>query len=307
MAFPSRCTAIVVGLFILTIFFAYCLTTWKSNSVKKVTKLESVRNLKKRLPKAIIIGTSKSGTRALLVILKIHPDVKACPEEVHFFNREENYMLGLEWYRGRMPKSRADQLTIEKSPGYFTTKNVPERVYNMSKDIKLLVIVRDPTTRAISEYTQFANKANNSALPKFEDYVTRKRIIVNSERGIVKSGVYINHLRRWLKFFPLSQIHFVSGESLIKNPAAEIKPVEKFLHLRPLITEKNFYFNKTKGFPCFIGKIGSDGKKRTGCLKGSKGRRHVVVRNETVKLLQRYYRPYNHALYKVVGRDFHWA
>lgn len=263
-------------------------------------------NLKKHLPKAIVIGSNKSGTRALLDILTMHPDIEACPDEVRFFHREENYVLSLGWYRARMPKSTEDQLTIEKSPAHFITRSVPERVYNMSKHIKLLVIVRDPTIRAISEYTQLALKPN-STLPKFEDYVTKDQNIVNKERGIVKSGVYIKHLYRWLKFFPLSQIHFVSGEQLIRNPATEIKLVETFLNLRPMITEKNFYFNKTKGFPCFIGKIGLRGKKKTGCLKGTKGRKHAPVANYVVKLLQDYYKPFNQALYKVVGRAFHWA
>jgi len=327
MPVSSRCFALVVSLLILFIFFGYCLTTWNNDTTKKIVskdlnkfdELSNVpkksaflsvinegANLKKRLPKAVIIGSNKSGTRALLVILKMHPDIKACPDEVHFFNREENYLLGLEWYRARMPKSTGDQLTIEKSPAYFTTRSVPERVYNMSKNIKLLVIVRDPTIRAISEYTQLVLKPNSS-LPKFEDYVTKNRNTVNKERGIVKSGVYIKHLNRWLKFFPLAQIHFVSGEQLIRNPATEIKLVEKFLNLRPLITEKNFYFDKTKGFPCFIGKIGLHGKKKNGCLKGAKGRKHVPVANDVVKLLQDYYRPFNQALYKVVDRDFHWA
>ena len=190
MPVSSRYFALVVFLLILIIFFGYCLTTWNSGTTKKI--VNDGANWKKRLPKAIIIGSSKSGTRALLVILKVHPDIKACPDEVHFFNREENYQRGLEWYRARMPKSTGNQLTIEKSPAYFITRSVPERVYNMSKNIKLLVIVRDPTIRAISEYTQLALRPNSS-LPKFEKYVTKNQRTVNNERGIVKSGVYIKH------------------------------------------------------------------------------------------------------------------
>lgn len=115
MALPSRCSAIVLGLFILSIFFTYCFTTWKSKSAKKVAKLQNGAILKKHLPKAIIIGSGKSGTRALLVILKIHPDIKACPKEVNFFNRDENYKQGLNWYRSQMPNSREDQLTVKIS------------------------------------------------------------------------------------------------------------------------------------------------------------------------------------------------
>jgi len=51
----------------------------------------------RRLPQAIIIGVKKSGTRALLEFLRIHPDVRAPGPEVHFFDR--NYNRGLDWYR----------------------------------------------------------------------------------------------------------------------------------------------------------------------------------------------------------------
>lgn len=52
---------------------------------------------RRRLPGVIIIGAKKSGTRALLEFLKIHPDVRAAGPETHFFDRF--YDRGLDWYR----------------------------------------------------------------------------------------------------------------------------------------------------------------------------------------------------------------
>lgn len=298
----SKCFASITILFVLTIFFFYWLT-WFSSSRKTEPNLHVFT---KRLPKAIIIGSNKSGTRALLVFLKVHPDIRACSYEVHFFDRDENYSQGLEWYRQSMPKSFPHQLTIEKTPAYFLTEQVPKRIFSMSKDVKLLVIVRDPTERAISDYTQLSLKSTGSVLPPFEEYVLKDENVINESRSVVKFGLYIKYLKQWMKYFPLSQIHFVSGENLVQNPAAELKLIEKFLNLRPMITEKNFYFNKTKGFPCFIGKIGLHGKRKRGCLGNKKGRKHVPVRNDVRAMLRDYYRPFNEELYKVVGRNFHW-
>lgn len=307
----TKLSAIAALVSVLSSLFVYYITFYasKGRTIPENNFTNGISNntgnLEKRLPKAIIIGSAKSGTRALLVFLKIHPDVRACPYEVHFFDRDENYALGLEWYRKRMPKSTSNQVTIEKSPGYFVSTNAPERVFNMSKDVKLLVIVRDPTQRAISDYTQLALRPNSS-LPRFEDYVMRNNNILSTERGVVKFGVYIRYLWNWMKFFPLSQIHFVSGEELVENPTAELKLVERFLTLRPVINENNFYFDKKKGFPCFIGKIGFDGKTKSGCLKGSKGRKHTPVSQHILTRLHNYYQPYNEELYKVVKRNFHW-
>ncbi len=51
----------------------------------------------RRLPDAIIIGVKKSGTRALLEYLRLHPRVRAPGPEIHFFDRY--YTRGLDWYR----------------------------------------------------------------------------------------------------------------------------------------------------------------------------------------------------------------
>jgi len=53
-----------------------------------------------------------------------------------------------------MPTTLDGELTMEKTPSYFVTRSVPSRMYNMSADVRLVVVVRDPVTRAISDYTQ---------------------------------------------------------------------------------------------------------------------------------------------------------
>lgn len=51
----------------------------------------------KKLPNVLIIGVKKSGTKALVEFLKIHPDVSAPANEIHYFSR--NFHKGLDWYR----------------------------------------------------------------------------------------------------------------------------------------------------------------------------------------------------------------
>ena len=55
------------------------------------------------LPGCIVIGARKAGTRALLTYLDLHPHLRTAKNEVHFFDDDENYMQGLEWYRKKMP------------------------------------------------------------------------------------------------------------------------------------------------------------------------------------------------------------
>jgi len=86
------------------------------------------------LPDTLIIGVKKSGTRALLEFIRLHPDVRAAGSEVHFFDR--HYQRGIRWYRHHMPYTIEGQITMEKTPSYFVTKEVPQRVYHMNPATK---------------------------------------------------------------------------------------------------------------------------------------------------------------------------
>ncbi|XP_067345166.1 heparan sulfate glucosamine 3-O-sulfotransferase 2-like [Channa argus] len=255
----------------------------------------------KKLPNAIIVGVKKGGTRAVLEFIRIHPDVRAAGTETHFFDR--NYDRGLEWYRGLMPRTLESQITMEKTPSYFVTKETPHRISAMSRDTKLIVVVRDPVTRAISDYTQTLTKTPD--LPSFQELAFRNQTlgIVDMSWNAIRIGLYALHLENWLHYFPLAQIHFVSGERLITDPAGELARVQDFLGLKRIVTDKHFYFNRTKGFPC-LKKPESSGSPR--CLGKSKGRTHVQIDRDAIEQLRDFYRPYNVKFYEMVGHDFKW-
>lgn len=262
-----------------------------------------------RLPKALIVGVNNGGTRVLLDILARHPNVKACSREVHFFDRQENYKLGLDWYSSQMPLSLEADIAIERTPAYFITDDAPRLIHKMSPSVKLLVVVRDPTVRAISDYAQLFDKYKGE-IPPFEEYVTEdsQHRVLKTYSKVVNTGVYTSHLRDWLKYFPLEQIHFVNGELLASDPVQEMKKVEKFLALKPFIDEKLFYFNKTKGFPCLAPASKINGENTvSGCsLSDIKRRPHPAVNEDVLTLLRDYYRPFNEEFYSIIRRNFGW-
>ncbi|MBN3303904.1 HS3SA sulfotransferase, partial [Amia calva] len=255
----------------------------------------------KKFPQAIIIGVKKGGTRALLEFLRIHPDVRAVGAEPHFFDRF--YDKGLDWYRNLMPRTLDGQITMEKTPSYFVTKEAPRRVFSMSRDTKLIVVVRDPVTRAVSDYTQTLSK--NPGLPAFQQLAFKNTStgLIDTAWSAVRIGIYAKHLENWLQFFPLSRFLFVSGERLVSDPAGEMGRVQDFLGLKRVITDKHFYFNETKGFPCLKKPEGSS---RPRCLGKSKGRPHPHIPPEVLHRLRDFYRPFNLKFYQMTSQDFGW-
>nr|XP_061805774.1 heparan sulfate glucosamine 3-O-sulfotransferase 2-like [Nerophis lumbriciformis] len=270
-------------------------TRWVKNSSS------TQRYGNKKLPSVLIVGVKKGGTRAVLEFIRIHPDVRALGTEPHFFDR--NYDRGLGWYRGLMPRTLEGQITLEKTPSYFVTREAPRRISSMSQQIKLIVVVRNPVTRAISDYTQTLSKKPD--IPTFEELAFKNRSlgVVDTSWNAIRIGMYILHLENWLRYFRLSQMHFVSGERLITDPAGEMGRIQDFLGLKRIISDKHFYFNRTKGFPC-LKKPESSGQPR--CLGKSKGRTHVQIEREVIEQLQEFYRPFNVKFFETVGQDFKW-
>ncbi|CAL1599036.1 unnamed protein product [Knipowitschia caucasica] len=256
----------------------------------------------RKFPQAIIIGVKKGGTRALLEFLRIHPDVRAVGAEPHFFDRF--YEKGLEWYRTLMPRTLEGQITMEKTPSYFITKEAPRRVFSMDRHTKLIVVVRDPVTRAVSDYTQTLTKS--PGLPSFQNLAFRNSTtgLIDTSWSAVRIGIYAKHLENWLRYFPLSKFLFVSGERLVTDPAGEMGRVQDFLGLKRVVTDKHFYFNQTKGFPCLKKPEGSS---RPRCLGKSKGRPHPQIPAHVLLRLRDFYRPFNLKFYQMTGQDFGWA
>ncbi|XP_008312576.1 heparan sulfate glucosamine 3-O-sulfotransferase 3A1 [Cynoglossus semilaevis] len=276
-------------------------TSGRVSSPRFAGKLSPLGEGSKKLPQALIIGVKKGGTRALLEFLRVHPDIRAVGAEPHFFDR--NYDNGLEWYRELMPKTLEGQITMEKTPSYFVTREAPARISAMSRDTKLIVVVRDPVTRAISDYTQTLSKKPD--IPSFESLTFKNRTtgLIDTSWSAIQIGIYAKHLDNWLQYFPMGQILFVSGERLISDPAGELGRVQDFLGLKRIITDKHFYFNQTKGFPCLKK---AEGSSKPHCLGKTKGRTHPNIDPEVVQRLRDFYRPFNLKFYQMTGRFFGW-
>lgn len=58
-----------------------------------------LNEMSRKLPDCIIIGVKNGGASALLDIIGVHPDVEIAMEDINFFNQNNSFQKGLEWYR----------------------------------------------------------------------------------------------------------------------------------------------------------------------------------------------------------------
>jgi hypothetical protein len=111
-----------------------------------------------------MIGTMKSGTTALADALCHHPYIhraRTLPgepaehaKEVHFFEKDDAYEKGRSFYERHFERNLPPgHVSLDATPEYIYVQFVAERVHKMyGKDIKILVILRDPVERAISHW-----------------------------------------------------------------------------------------------------------------------------------------------------------
>lgn len=258
--------------------------------------------LAQRFPQAIIIGVRKGGTRALINMLKIHPEIFAARTEIHYFDRDENFFKGVQWYIEKMPFTNKNHITIEKSPSYFVVDHVPQRMSMLSQQLKLLLIVRNPVERVVSDFLQLDSKRlkKNGNRYTFEELVFRSSGAVNERYSPVSISMYDIHFQKWLKHFSLEQIHIVDGDALIENPIPELQKAEKFLGVSTYFNENMFYFNETKGFYCW---------KKSGkptCLGDAKGREHPNLSTSVRSKLQNFFSSHNENFFHLCQCHFRW-
>lgn len=106
-------------------------------------------------PNFLVVGGVKCGTYSLYRYLSQHRNVlTACKKEVGYFNNDARY-LNPTWYKKqfRMPRNRSAgrYLAIgEFTPSYCFSPCI-ERIVEYNASIKLIMMVRGPAARAVSQ------------------------------------------------------------------------------------------------------------------------------------------------------------
>jgi len=182
----------------------------------------------------------------------------------------------------------------------------------MSTPVRLIVVLRDPVTRALSDYTQASAKRRRET-PTFErlafvdvdDGGGNVSTTVNTSWRAIQIGLYAVHVRRWLSEFSIDQLHFVSGERLAADPSSVLSDVQNFLGLPRVITDEHFRFSREKGFPCIV-RDPQRAPDEVHCLGKTKGRRHPIIQPAVLKRLKEFFRPHNEDLYNLTNINFGW-
>jgi hypothetical protein len=188
-----------------------------------------------RLPNLIVIGAAKCGSSSLHYYLGNHPEIyMSRKKELAFFIKSQNWNKGVNWYKSQF--NTRSKICGETTPGYSYfpgIKGVPEMMYLVIPEAKIIYIIRDPIERIISAYIgRFAagkeNRSINIALENLEN------------NSLVYPSKYFMQLEQYLPFFEKSNIKVLALEDLKEKLSKTMKDVFLFLEVDDhFISEKN--------------------------------------------------------------------
>ena len=254
----------------------------------------------RKLPDILIIGFEKCGTVTLKSFLGIHPQilVPSLYKNYNLFNKGTN--LKVTQYTRNQKCTPAGKLRLEK----LSTWGTALKTYRVIPKVKLIAIVREPVERTMSHFVHRIAIGKEKKPYNFDktiaDMMSGKGPIKQTASVLFRQSQYIDRLRPWISKYGIRNIHIVDGGAFAKHPAMELQKVERFLGLKPYITEKNFVYNPAGTFYCL------KDRGKVSCMSKNKGRAHRSMSDETRTSLQRYYQPYNEDLFQTIGRRFPW-
>ena len=179
-----------------------------------------------RLPEFLGVGTQKGGTTYLYELLKRHPQVfLAEPKEQHFFSL--HWQRGVDWYRKQFASAAESQICGEITPYYLFHPEAPERIQSLLPNVKLIVLLRDPVERALSQYFH-SRRLGLDHLDLEEAFAAEAGRLHNSAEVLQQGLSHISHqqhsylsrsryeeqLQRFEAYFATDQILILKSEDL---------------------------------------------------------------------------------------------
>ena len=259
-------------------------------------KFKGITAAQRKLPDFLVIGGKRCGTTTLFEFLRQHQMI-AEPVIDHMGFFDDNYSIGINYYKSFFPiktEETAKKLDYDVTTSYLTSPFVAERVAKEIPNVKIIVLLRNPTSRAWSDYN--ASQKKDASEEEFQTYIDdelqeleasdfEEKVSKNDYNmsepfsNFIKKGLYAVYLKKWLKLFPRKNFLFISTESFSKDENKVFKQIFDFLGL------SNFEIHKLQRMS-----------------KGNYEKLNPKIKNK----LDLFFAPHNDELFKLINEKYDW-
>ena len=225
-----------------------------------------------RLPDFLGLGVQKGGTTTLHTLLAAHPQLMLPQKkELHFFTHR--YWRGKRWYGRQFRAATPDQKCGEITPYYLFHPLVAERIQRCCPKARLIVLLRDPVERALSQLfhsqrfglellpLERALAAEPERLRTAERALKRRqRHKSHQEHSYVARSRYELQLQGYEQLFPRDQLWIGRSEDLFERPEWVWRELLQWLELDVIpLPEMGVRANAGTGA---TGELGDDSRDR---------------------------------------------
>ena len=185
----------------------------------------------------------KCGTTSLHDILASHPDVFIPRNELFFFDIDDveqhpdffvhtphgwtdhdfeaHFDAYLAWYAKFFQAARPGQILGEDSTTYIASAKTPERIARLLPRVKIIIMLRDPASRAYSQYWHLVRTGR--AVYSFEN------CLQYTPGMLIQRSLYQPQIEKYLSLFPPDRIKIVLFEEFVQDMLPVVLDVCRFL------------------------------------------------------------------------------
>lgn len=266
-------------------------------------------------PDFMIVGAQKSGTTSLFRYLAEAPGIVGSqPKEVHFFDRDDNYRKGFNWYEKHfIAPFQKNVLFFEASPTYLFREKVPERLKSYNPNLKIIVLLREPISRAYSAWNMYRQWSEEGFIPhrmrkdikagyepplyktfykfgcpSFSDYIRLEKDLIKKgdtteEPSLLRRGIYRPQVARYFDYFGRDNVLVVGFNELKVDSRGVVQKCQDFLGV-PFPERSEFEVGAIKNKRSYLSEI----------------------KNEDRRTLESFYERPNEELFELLGFRPDW-
>ena len=189
------------------------------------------------LPQLIGLGTQKGGTSTLNNMLRLHKRFNLpTKKEIHYFS--QHWDQSLQWYKNYYKDSTDTKINVDITPYYLFHPEAASRIQMVVPDAKLIVLLRDPVERTISQYFHakrlgFEELSIMDAIAQEEIRMKENYSYSHQKHSYIGRSKYIKQLERYEALFKKSQLLIIKSEDYFKNPRDIWQKIEVFMDIEP--------------------------------------------------------------------------
>jgi len=205
-----------------------------------------------------IIGTQKGGTTALADFLGKHPDIYMVDgKEAHVFDNPFLQDAGIDniqcEYKPFLKAYQGQPVRCDATPVYMYFPEIPARLSHYNEDAKIIIILRDPAERALSQYHMERRRGDEHLPYPLALCAENSRLKKDNHPYLIGSahrlfsyrtrGHYCKQLARIFSLFSPYQVLVLTNRELRQFHDETLDKVTNFLGIEKLMVAQESVFS----------------------------------------------------------------